>query len=284
MSPAGRRVEAECGHAVAPASAPTQAHHEARPREDLWPRSRRFRDGSSLRAVKENQREGPRSAIPRRRTRPFEVSVRLRRRKPLPPLIPGPHRHMTHAEYAANHGADDAEIKKVEEFARHFNLDVQASLPVERTVLLKGNAADFSRAFGVELRTHRLPNGHTYRGRVGKISIPAELEGMVMGVFGLDNRRVAWPHVRFSRLPSPPASATAQATRGASAKPAAQFQTAGPIQAFYANQLAKSYNFPTDVDGAGQTIGIVELGGGFRQTDLATYFKQAGVKNPPKSR
>jgi kumamolisin len=212
----------------------------------------------------------------------FEVSVRLRRRKPLPPLVPGPHRHMTHAEYAANHGADDADIKHVREFARHFNLDVQASLSAERTVLLKGTAADFSKAFGVELRTHHLPNGQKYRGRVGKISIPSELEGIVVGVFGLDNRRVAWPHVRFSRLPSPQAASTGQATRAASAATAAQFQTPGPIQAFYANQLAKSYNFPTGVDGAGQTIGIVELGGGFRKQDLDTYFKQAGVKNPPE--
>ena len=199
----------------------------------------------------------------------FEVSVRLRRRNPLPAMTPGPRRHMTHAEYAANHGADDADIMKVEAFARHFNLNIQAALPVERTVLLKGNAEDFSKAFGVKLYTHRFPNGHTYRGRVGTISIPSELEGAVVGVFGLDNRRVAWPNVRFTQRTA------AQAARTADASPAAQFQTPGPTEAFFANQLAKLYNFPADVDGTGQTIGLVELGGGFRQQDLE-HLLQAG--------
>jgi kumamolisin len=204
----------------------------------------------------------------------FEVSVKVRRRTPLPRITPGPHQHMTHAEYAANHGADPDDIKKVEAFARHFHLKVQAALPAERTVLLEGTAGDFSKAFGVELRTHHLANGQTYRGRVGKISIPSELEEAVVGVFGLDNRRVAWPNVRFTR------SMTAQAERTAKASPATQFQTPGPIEAFFANQLAKSYNFPTGVDGTGQTIGIVELGGGFRQQDLDSYFQQAGLTKP----
>ena len=137
----------------------------------------------------------------------FEVSVKVRRRTPLPRMTPGPHRHMTHAEYAANHGADPDDIKKVEAFARHFHLNVQAVLPAERTVLLGGTAANFSKAFGVELRTHHLANGQTYRGRVGKISMPSELEGAVVGVFGLDNRRVAWPNVRFTQ------STTGQAAR-----------------------------------------------------------------------
>ena len=201
----------------------------------------------------------------------FEVSVRLRRHKPLPDLTPWPHQHMTHAEYAANHGADPADIRKAEAFARHFKLNVLEVLAVERTVLLQGTAADFSKAFGVELRTYRMPNGQSYRGRVGKISIPAELEGVVIGVFGLDNRRVAWPQVRFH----------ARSKMMAIASPAPEFQTPGPITSFYSSELAKSYNFPTDVDGTGQTIGLVELGGGFRQTDLDTYFKQTGVTNPP---
>jgi kumamolisin len=70
-------------------------------------------------------------------------------------------------------------------------------------------------------------------------------------------------------------------SKSAVASRAPNFQTPGPITSFYSNELAKSYNFPTDVDGTGQTIGLVELGGGFRQKDLDTYFKQAGVTNPP---
>jgi kumamolisin len=201
----------------------------------------------------------------------FEVLVKVRRRKPLPPLPPLPGRHMTHAEYAANHGADPDDLKAIEAFARQFHLRVQEVLPVERSVMLGGTAADYSQAFGVELRTHQFANGRAYRGREGTISIPAELEGIVRGVFGLDNRRVAWPHVRFTG-----------GLTAATARRGGEFQTPGPIKAYYSNQLARLYNFPDGVNGAGQTIGIVELGGGFREHDLATYFKDAGVTNPPQ--
>jgi kumamolisin len=45
-------------------------------------------------------------------------------------------------------------------------------------------------------------------------------------------------------------------------------------------QVAKLYNFPTNVTGTGQTIAIIELGGGYRTSDLKTYFKALGVKQP----
>lgn len=39
---------------------------------------------------------------------------------------------------------------------------------------------------------------------------------------------------------------------------------------YYANQIAKMYNFPPG-DGAGQTIGIIEFGGGYTMSDINTY-------------
>jgi kumamolisin len=199
----------------------------------------------------------------------FEVTVKLRRRKPLPPVPPGPGQHMSRAEYAANHGANPDDVKAIEGFARHFHLTVQKVLPIERTVIVRGTSANQARAFGVELRMHQFADGHTYRGREGKILIPIELKELVTGVFGLDNRRVAWPHVQFTRR------LTAAGANGS-------FQTPGPIKAYYSNQLARLYNFPSNVDGAGQTIGLVELGGGFRKQDIAAYLTAAGVNSAPQ--
>lgn len=34
------------------------------------------------------------------------------------------------------------------------------------------------------------------------------------------------------------------------------------------------------MDGTGQTIGIIELGGGFRSSDLTVYFQEIGVTSP----
>jgi len=40
-------------------------------------------------------------------------------------------------------------------------------------------------------RQQRLPDGSTFRGFEGEISVPTDLQGIVQGVFGLDTRPVA---------------------------------------------------------------------------------------------
>ena len=40
------------------------------------------------------------------------------------------------------------------------------------------------------------------------------------------------------------------------------------------------YAFPPETDGSGQTIAIIELGGGFVQSDLDTYFAGLGITAP----
>ena len=42
-------------------------------------------------------------------------------------------------------------------------------------------------------------------------------------------------------------------------------------------EIAAAYGFPTDVDGTGQTVAIIELGGGFRTDDLDAYFAGLGL-------
>src|SRR5256885_15334676 len=43
------------------------------------------------------------------------------------------------------------------------------------------------------------------------------------------------------------------------------------------------YGFPTGVTGAGQTVAIIELGGGYRTADLTTYFTAQGLPVPKVS-
>jgi subtilase family serine protease len=47
-----------------------------------------------------------------------------------------------------------------------------------------------------------------------------------------------------------------------------------------APQVASLYNFPAGTDGTGQTIAIIELGGGYTQSDLDTYFSGLGLATP----
>jgi predicted transcriptional regulator len=53
-----------------------------------------------------------------------------------------------------------------------------------------------------------------------------------------------------------------------------------PDKQFTPLGLAAIYKFPTQFKGVGQSIGLIELGGGYRDADLAKYFRSLGVQAP----
>jgi kumamolisin len=202
----------------------------------------------------------------------FEVTVRVRRKAALGSLTangfhadkaPGKRNYLTREHYAANYGSDPADIAKVEAFAKAHNLVVVESSPARRSVFLSGTAEDFAKAFGTTIEQYE-HDGGTYRGRTGALTVPADLAPVVEGVFGIDNRPVAKPHFQRPRM-SPGIGIQNHTTGNGSFTPP---------------QLAKLYNFPTGLDGSGQCIGIIELGGGYRSGDIKTYFQEIGVAVP----
>ena len=53
-------------------------------------------------------------------------------------------------------------------------------------------------------------------------------------------------------------------------------------QPFTAPQLATLYNFPSSAsNGAGQTVGIIELGGGYVLSDIVTHLQNLGITHTP---
>lgn len=49
---------------------------------------------------------------------------------------------------------------------------------------------------------------------------------------------------------------------------------------FTVPQLVRLYEFPVEYDGQGQCIGLIELGGGYLQSDLESYFKELKIPLP----
>ena len=135
-----------------------------------------------------------------------DVTVRLRSRAGRTPLVnadalkPPGERHsiLTRKEFEQAYGADPEDITRVEGFAREHGLTVTEKSLARRTVILSGSVAAMNEAFGVELKQYQCPQGR-YRGRTGAVNIPEELEGVIEGVFGLDNRPQAKPHFRRRR-------------------------------------------------------------------------------------
>ncbi|MBV8344661.1 MAG: S8/S53 family peptidase [Candidatus Eremiobacteraeota bacterium] len=156
---------------------------------------------------------------------------------------------LSRVEFADRYGADPADVASVEAFARAHGLAVVESSSGRRSVVLRGTVARLSAAFGVTLKRCQA-DGVMYRGREGGITVPADIAGAVVAVLGLDDRPQAAARVRIA---------------------------AKPIASFTPSQVAELYDFPSGVDGTGQSIGIVELGGGFSQADFASYLSGLGI-------
>jgi kumamolisin len=157
---------------------------------------------------------------------------------------------LSREEFARDHGASPEDLSAVRAFAAAQGLQVDDEHAGRRTVMLSGTVAQFSAAFHVKLDTLQHAQGN-YRGRSGAIELPNSLSGVVEAVLGLDNRPQAKPHFRIR-----PASSSATS--------------------FDPTQLAALYGYP-EATGEGQTVAIIELGGGFKPADLSTYFQGLGI-------
>lgn len=210
-----------------------------------------------------SERSAPLGAAHVARTTPEQaitVSVMVRRKTPLDLAALGG-RVLSREEFAAQYGADPEEFAEVMQFAAEHGLavDHNASSLARRTVVLRGTARQMERAFGVELHDYldqkRQTTFHTFAGRV---SVPLGMEGIVEAVLGLDGRPVAEAHFRVLQVGTQAATAVS----------------------FNPPQVAALYSFPQGVDGTGQTIGLIELGGGYETSDLQQYFPALGLTPP----
>jgi len=169
-------------------------------------------------------------------------------------------RYLSREELSAANAPDSDDIAKIEEFAHEHGLTVVKESPESSSIFLSGTVAALSKAFGTKLSMYDSPTGK-YRGRVGPIQVPADLAPLIVAVLGLDNRKVARPHI------------VRREQGGAAVGPAVQRSYTPP-------QLAKRYNFPTGLDGSNQCVAIIEFGGGYKAEDIEAYSQLVGVTPP----
>ena len=217
---------------------------------------------SEIRGSERHAPEGARALGPAPRNEYVEVSVYLRPRlleRLADAAVPQNEARPSREDYASIRGADPDAISKVAAFAQDHGLAVLKSDAARRVVVLAGQASNMEAAFDVKLQ-HFEQGGQIFRGRQGAVRVPADIAELIEAVVGLDERPQARPFVRIFEPSSGPAALV----------PAS----------FTVPELARLYDFPTAGNGAGQTIGIIELGGGFLQSDLTAYFAQLGLAVP----
>jgi kumamolisin len=191
----------------------------------------------------------------------IEVTLVIRRAVALPTDAAGVPLRQSRTELRRRFGSDPADYQLVADVLARLAPAIRVTRqdPATRRLMIAGPARDLAGLFDTELTlvssTGLAGQRVSHRYRTGSLQIPAELDGVLVAVLGLDNRQQTRPHYRFAD------SAAAQTT-------------------YTPPQVASLYQFPPGTDGSGQTIAIVELGGGFAATDLTTYFGSLGIPTP----
>ena len=167
-------------------------------------------------------------------------------------------RYLTRREYAARYGAAPKDLAAVVDFATEHGLRVRQASAGRRSVVLTGPAARMEAAFRTRLSHYRSPEGD-YRGRSGHLHVPASVAPAIEAVLGLDDRPQASTSYRLV-----PNERVEQARH----------------TSFTPSRIAELYDFPRDLDGSGQRIAVIELGGGFLRSKLRRYFEKLGKPMP----
>lgn len=163
---------------------------------------------------------------------------------------------------AEQYGAHPEDLTAVEHHAARHYPHVARRSTAERIVQLRGALGDMLHSFLAQLRLYHHALG-AYRDGSGQNLIPEHLNSIVTGIFDL--------HMYTLRCFRPRASSDATAPIGNNGYPAPFF--------------AVRHNFPTDhqgfaLDGSGQNVALIELGGGYDSSDLQTYFSKIGQPAP----
>ncbi|SEA65172.1 S53 family peptidase [Leifsonia sp. 21MFCrub1.1] len=186
-----------------------------------------------------------------------DATLVLRRRAELPESAFA--EPLSRDELAERYGASPDDVELVRRTLEGLGVSIDEVDAGARRIRVSGPVQTVARVFGTDLAQSSAEgageDAAVYRQRTGGLSIPSALAGVVTAVLGLDDRPQARAQYRYV--------------------PAAAVSTS-----YTPPQLGTVYSFPDGTDGSGQTIAIIELGGGYVQKDLDTYFAGLGIPTP----
>jgi subtilase family serine protease len=192
----------------------------------------------------------------------FEVSLPLRNEAALDRLIarltgPGARsrRYLSAAEFTARFGPSAADYASLRAFLEVQGLRVTATAANRRLVQVAGRVADIERVLHVRLGLYKHPTQDRLfmapdREPTLDVSVP------VLAITGLDTYDLPVSHL----------------LRGA---PVAHTTGSGPNGQFVGADMRAAYYGGTALTGAGQSVGLLELGG-YNIADVQRYFSTLG--------
>lgn len=150
-------------------------------------------------------------------------------------------------------------LQAVEDFANAYSLDIVNKKNRERWVSLRGTVENVENALDISIRKFYL-QGNPYYFHKGEVAVPKALNGLVEAVTGINQEPIKCEKI----FPDEKKLKEAQ-LKGLAVMP---------------QDYAKLYNFPENLDGTGQCIGLISLGGGYKDTCLESYFEKINIPLP----
>jgi kumamolisin len=148
------------------------------------------------------------------------------------------------------------DVHEIVHFAKVNHLNIVTIDHPLKHVKLSGTVAQINKAFAIAIKSYE-EKGKTFYGHLEELKLPDTLRPLVQNVIGLSNHQVARPYLKKSSKKIDPAS----------------------HPGYTPPQVAGLYDFPA-ATGKGQSIAVIELGGGYYNTDLQNYFSTIGVPLP----
>jgi kumamolisin len=205
---------------------------------------------------------------------PEEVTLTLQG-PALPPTHQLPVSALSRADIDRQWGVPAEAVSKVARVLQSYGLHVRGELQGGRSLRVSGTHAALQAAFEADCAIYAIPGQGRLRARTGNLKIPRELDGLVTGVFGIDQRQMS----RRSGM---------AVTGDRGGETSASDSTAPPLKPA---DLERHYQFPRG-DGAGQVIAVAEFGQdmgkgvmppAFIASDIEAFCDSHGVSTPDVS-
>lgn len=139
-------------------------------------------------------------------------------------------------------------------FAEQFGLALDLSDINQGLVHLHGSVAQVEKAFDIVMHDFE-EEGSVHRGHHGEPRVPRIISDVVDAVVGLHSRPLARPRVATASVHAPQRSLSY-------------------------DEVAKIFSYPQGLTGRGTRVGIIQLGGGFQQSDIDAFCASLGTTAP----
>jgi uncharacterized repeat protein (TIGR03803 family) len=211
------------------------------------------------------------------------ISLPLRNREALTNLLeqiynpasPNYHRYLTPEQFAEQFGPTEHDYQAAIAFAKARGLTVTGLHPNRTLVDVSGTVATVERAFHLHMQVYQHPTeARTFYAPDVEPSL--DLAVPTLAINGLDDYVLPRP-MDFRNGSFGKAAGT---TNGATPEATADLTGSGPRGNFIGKDFRAAYAPGVSVNGAGQTVGLLELDG-YYPTDITAYEKLAALPNVP---